>query len=96
LDGEISLRFFTRFFDNPFTELLLFSLPEVDSKTFFFASSMPIDFMRSMFFRILALRSASYAVMVPAGASSTGAVVFPNVAFALVSSSIVVGGAMYG
>ena len=53
----------TRFLDNK-DVVALFLFFDSIVITFFLASSMPNDFMRSMFFCIRALRSASYCVSV--------------------------------
>ena len=66
LDGEISERFLTLFLDKCDADEALFffafcATPMIVS-TFVFAASMPIDFIRSMFWRTRKSRAASYAL----------------------------------
>lgn len=67
LDGEISERFLTLFLDKCDADEALFffacATPMIVS-TFVFAASMPIDFIRSMFWRTRKSRAASYALTI--------------------------------
>ncbi len=66
LDGEISERFLTLFLDKCDADdealFVFFATFATIASTFVFAASMPIDFIRSMFWRTRKSRAASYAL----------------------------------